>query len=589
MTLSSPRQRLDALRAVLAADGLDACIVRSTDRYLNEYVPRAESAREWLTGFCGSLGDAMVSRDHAWLYVDGRYHTQADREVDLDLWTVVKGSLSNTNEVACAETLRAWAETLPAGASLRVGYEPQRYSVAAWEAFVKEVGEAPIVWVATETAWVDRVRPAPRPEVVGDGVLHAVDEGPQGRTVAEKHALVAAWLRDKRAEALVVTRLDEIAWLTNLRAQEMPYQATFRGAAVVTAEALAVSVHGVEVPEAVRAARPGVHFVDDAALLDFARGAEKASAVGVRRVALDPAGTPVATREALEAAGITVVSVASPVVKAKAHKTPAEMDAMQSAMARADRVVYGAQRWLQARVAEGTAVTERGFAQEVERRFLEAGATHLSFKVIAAFGEHGAIVHHLPSDETVARPGDLVLLDTGCYFAEGFATDLTRTFFVGTAGQLPSEAQRRMYTLVLKAAVAGMSARLPVGASGSQLDGITRSPLWQEGCDYLHGTGHGVGINVHEAPPGINKRAAMALEEGHVFSIEPGLYQEGIGGVRIENLCTVRPDLAHPGYLCVTPLTFAPLDHQLIDDALLTESERRFVSAFQARAVVEGA
>ncbi len=583
---SSHSARLASLRAVLEAEGLDVCIVRSTDRYLNEYVPRAESAREWLTAFCGSLGDAMVGRDRAWLYVDGRYHTQADREVDLGQWTVVKGTQSYTNEAACAETVRGLALALPEGATLRVGYEPQRYSVSAWEAFRREVGEAPVTWVAADTAWVDRVRPPPAPEVVGDGVLRAVEEAGQGRTVAEKHALVTEWLRAQRAEALVVTRLDEVAWMTNLRAQEMPFQATFRGAAVVTREGVGVSVHGLVVPEVVRVARPGVAFVDDRALLAMALGPRPGP---TRRVVIDPAGTPVATRDALEAAGVTVVRLDSPIVKAKARKTPAEMAAMRSALGRADRVVAEAQGWLQARVAAGDRVTEKGFADEVERRFLAAGATHLSFKVIAAFGEHGAIVHHLPCPETVARPGDLVLLDTGCYFDEGFATDLTRTFFVGQAGQAPSQAQRELYTLVLKAAVAGMRARFPVGSSGAQLDGITRSPLWEAGQEYLHGTGHGVGINVHESPPGINKRATMALEEGHVFSIEPGLYHEGLGGVRIENLCTVVPDPEHEGFLQVTPLTFAPLAPDLIDSKMLTEAERRFVSEYQARMGVEGA
>jgi len=586
MTYETPRQRLDALRTVLAAEGLDACIVRSTDRYLNEYVPRAESAREWLTGFCGSLGDAMVSRDTAWLYVDGRYHTQADREVDLALWTVVKGALSNGNEAACAETVRALCKALPDGTKLRVGYEPQRYSVSAWKAFQQDVGEAPIEWVAAQTGWVDRVRPAPTPGVAGDGVLRAVDEAPQGRTVADKHALVTAWLAEKRVDALVVTRLDEVAWLTNLRAQEMPYQATFRGAAVVTADTVAVSVHTLNLPDAVRAARPGVRFVDEATLKALALGPTPDRA---RRVALDPASTPVAVLDALEAAGVTVLQLASPIVKAKALKTGPELAAMKSAFRRADAVVAGAQAWLEARVAEGTAVSERAFADEVERRFLAAGATHLSFKVIAAFGEHGAIVHHLPSAEAFARPGDLVLLDTGCYFDEGFATDLTRTFFVGAPDQAPTAAQRRMYTLVLKSAVAGMSARIPRGAVGAQLDGITRAPLWQAGEDFLHGTGHGVGINVHEAPPGINKRATMALEEGQVFSIEPGLYKEGGGGVRIENLCTVEADPAHPGFLLVVPLTFAPLDPRLIDRALLTDEEYKFVQGFQGRFGREGA
>ena len=196
-------------------------------------------------------------------------------------------------------------------------------------------------------------------------------------------------------------------------------------------------------------------------------------------------------------------------------------------------------------------------------------------------------MHHPPSDETVIEAGALMLLDTGCYFEEGFATDLTRTFFVGGPDDVPTAEQRRLYTLTLKSAIAGMTARVPRGASGAQIDGITRRPLWREGLDYAHGTGHGVGINVHEAPPSIGKTATATVEPGHVFSIEPGLYLEGIGGVRIENLCTVHDDPAHPGYLQVVPLTFAPLDARLIDTTLLEADEIAFVRWYAEKGAAE--
>jgi Xaa-Pro aminopeptidase len=300
------------------------------------------------------------------------------------------------------------------------------------------------------------------------------------------------------------------------------------------------------------------------------------------RVVIDPGSVPVARRAELEACGVRVLPLTSPVPAAKSKKNPVELAAMKSALGRADRVVAEAQRWLLAAVRAGRRVTEVDFAAEVERLFLAAGATGLSFKVISAFGLNGAVVHHPPSAEAVIATGQLMLLDTGCYFVEGYATDLTRTFFVGGEGEAPTEAQRRLFTLVLKAAIAGMSARLPKSAVGAQLDGITRAPLWRAGVDFAHGTGHGVGINVHEAPPSVSKLSTVGLEEGQVFSIEPGLYVEGTGGVRIENLCTVVPDPEQKDWLRVEPLTFSPLDEGLIEDGMLDDAERVFLARFRA-------
>lgn len=574
-------ERLERVRAAMRVAQVDALVVRGTDDYLSEYVPEAESGRVWLTGFTGSLGDALVTADKAWIFVDGRYHVQVDVEADLSLWTPVKNPLGLANETACANTLAALAAALPDGATLAVAYEPGRYSVNTLNSFRNELAGAPIRWVAPESSPLAAARGPVTPTVTGSGELRVVDEASMGRTVAEKVALVAEWLSKKRADALLVTKLDELAWLANLRGQEMPYQATFRGLGVVTREALFLSVHVAPVTEAVRAARPGVRFVDDAALWALLGGLSRDGRRA--RVALDPASVSAGLRDRAEALGLDVLALTSPVVAAKAKKTAPELDAMKRALGRADQVVARAQAWLNERVARGERVTETGFAEQVERLFLAAGAVGLSFRVISAFGVNGASVHHPPSDESVVRAGELMLLDTGCYFEEGFATDLTRTFFIGGPDDAPTPDQRRLFTLTLKAAIAGMTARIPKNASGAQLDGITRRPLWREGLDYAHGTGHGVGINVHEAPPSVAKTATAPLEPGHVFSIEPGLYLEGIGGVRIENLCTVREDLDAPGYLRVEPLTFAPLDRRLIDDALLEPEEAEFVRGYANR------
>lgn len=567
--------RLDAVRAEMKRLAVDYLIVRSTDRYLNEYVPHDESTREWLTGFSGSLGDALVGHEQAWLFVDGRYHTQADREVDLSRWTVVKNTLGVSNERATGDRL---IELARERGGVTVGYEPDRYAVSTLEGFEKQlVGHALTLRPLTPSP-VETARGPMAPGVSGTGEIRVLDEASVGRTVGEKVADVAAWLAPRRAAALWVSRLDEIAWLTNLRGDEMPYQATFRGEALVTADALLVAVHVASVGEALRAARPGVRFVTHDELLAAVR------ALGAKaRVVIDPSSVSVARRDSLAALGVEVVALASPLVAAKAKKNPAELAAMKRALGRADAVVAEAQRWLLARVAEGERVSEVDFAKQVEVLFRAAGAVGLSFRVISAFGVNGAVVHHPSYDDTFIREGEMMLLDTGCYFEEGYATDLTRTFFVGRPGVEPTAAQKRLFTLVLKAAIAGMSARIPRNAVGAQLDGITRAPLWREGYDYAHGTGHGVGINVHEAPPGISKLSAMALEEGHVFSIEPGLYLEGVGGVRIENLCTVVPDAGREGWLRVEPLTFSPLDARLIDDALLDAGEREFLSAYTAR------
>lgn len=554
---------------------VDAILVRSTDRYLNEYVPKDESARVWLTGFTGSMGDALVTAEKAFLFVDGRYWLQADQEVDSQKWTVVKVRLGSGLEDALVDQLVHLAQA--ASPKLRVGFEPDRTTVAGLARLQRAITSsgASVTWRSLFPSPVEAARGSDRPSPQDAGV-RAIDESRVGASVEDKLGQLESVLDAEHAEALVVQRLDEIMWLTNLRGRELPFQATFKCVAIATPQKIFIGIDPSKVPGHVRRVRESVLFMPEAELWTLVGKKAKR-----RRVAFDPDNNTVQAKEQLERVGAQLIEVAAPLQALRARKTPEELASMKDAFQKADRVVTEVIAWACEAVEEGERVTEASFADEVERRFMDAGAVGLSFRVISAAGKNAAQIHYgHPSKRRAFNKGELVLLDTGAYFEEGYATDLTRTFLVGGRKTKPTDEQRRLYTLVLKASIAGMQAVLPEGARGVQLDAIVRAPLWSEGLDYNHGTGHGVGINVHEFPPRVGPRSQTPLEEGHVFSIEPGFYTPKFGGIRIENLCTVEkgPD---DGFIRVRPLTFAPLDKRLIDTKALSATEKAFLSWYE--------
>lgn len=560
--------RLDLLRAWMGKAGVDVLVVRATDTFLNEYVPDVLSTRQWLTGFTGSMGDAVVTTDALHLMVDGRYTLQASQEVP-------SASVTTTQTGQSIEL--GWLALLSVLAKgRRVGVESQRVSLN----LMKLCGER-----ATADGWtlvplasspVDEVRASVDPPPALHGRIWPIDARLSGRTVQERLALGRPLLEQHRLKGLVVCALDELAWIANLRGDQFPYQATFRGRGVVGVDRLTLTLDGA-VDGQVEA---GIDVVADLA----------ASIVVGDRLGVDPATTPHAVAQQLLDKGAVLVEVPSPYARARTMKTPAELTHMQAAFARADAVIDDVQKWLARELKKNHTVTEADVAVETERRFRESGAFGLSFKVISAAGKNGAVIHYsTPDAQRRVKVGELFLLDTGAYYEGGYATDLTRTFLAGPSTTKASREQRRLYTLVLKAAIAGMSARVPVGVTGEQLDAIVRDPLWRAGLDYGHGTGHGVGVNVHEAPPSIRIGARGTVEPGQVFSIEPGVYLPAWGGVRIENLCTVVEDHVPPPdgvprrFLRVKPLTFSPLDNRLIDRTLLTEHEKRFLAWFKRK------
>jgi Xaa-Pro aminopeptidase len=558
----------------MRALGVDVLVVRSTDPYLNEYVPDALSTRRWLTGFTGSMGDAVVTADALHLVVDGRYTLQAGQEVETAIVTTADTGQSIEG---------AWLDLVAKlAAGKTVGIESQRVSLNLMKLCATRAAADGWTLKALSPGIVDEVRAELDPPPVLPGSIWAIDSALSGRTVKERLAMGAQTLANADVAALVVCALDELAWITNLRGDQFPYQATFRAHGLVSAVDVKVAVDGA-IDGAVggdRAPDAGVIVVNDLA---------DAVTAGMR-LGVDPATTPHAVAQALIDKGAVLVEVKSPFALARTKKTDAELKHMAEAFARADAVVDDVQRHVARAIKKGAPITEADVARETESRFRASGAFGLSFKVISAAGKNGAVIHYSsPDEQRRLKAGELFLLDTGAYYEGGYATDLTRTFLVGPSTTKASKEQQRLYTLVLKAAIAGMSARVPVGVTGEQLDAIVRDPLWRHGLDYGHGTGHGVGVNVHEAPPSIRIGNRGSVEPGQVFSIEPGVYLPEWGGVRIENLCTVVDDPVTPPagiprrFLRVKPLTFSPLDRRLIDRRLLTDHEKRFLSWFSRK------
>lgn len=566
--------RLETLRAYMAQNGLDGLVVRTQDRYLNEYVPPEYATREWLTGFTGSTGDAVVTLTEAYLCVDGRYHLQAEQELTAR-WSVVKLGLS---EPIFTGLCRLLAMLIRDGKVHQLGVESDRTTLSERDMLDRVVAGATARLVPLEHSPLDAMMEQQPHRAVNIRVL---DEARLGSFSAEKVQALQDALKAAEHDVMVVQRLDEIAWLCNLRGDELPFQATFKSMAAVGTHGAALCFHGTQPPPELGNARPAVGVVPQERFMDQVL----ALAGGGRRAAVDASAATDAVRGGLQRAGFTVTPWQSPLADMKAKKNPQEMARMQEAFARADRVVSQCVRWLCTQVARGKSVTEADFARHVQQTFRRSGAVGLSFQVISAAGANGAIIHYTnPDPARVIREGELMLLDTGAYYEEGYATDLTRTFLVGGPKVRATDEQKRVFTLVLRSAIAGMTAVLPQGAPGVSLDAITRKPLWDAGLNYQHGTGHGVGINVHEAPPSINMRTMAPVQANHVFSIEPGVYIAGWGGVRIENLCCAEEHPELQGFLRVRPLTFSPLDARLIEPRLLAPREKDFLRWFKVQA-----
>ena len=576
-TAQDVARRLAALRERMAAAGVDLLLVPSNDEHQNEYLAPHKRRREALSGFTGSAGDLAVARDEAHLWVDSRYFLQADREVDPALVQVHK--LGTEGEVDLPAWLAGYA-ALHHG--LRVGFDPFLLPLRLHEELSDKLAPAGAALVPTpenlaDAVWADRPAAPGRP-------VYALPESLTGESVADKLARVRAAMSRQGAAALVLTRLDDVAWLTNLRGADVPHNPVFEAYAVVTRDQALCFTDNPVPSEARAAVADQVEFRPYGAFRDHLAALAREPGRGEAAVWADRDGT--AQGVALALAGTPLVTAApNPVVKLKAIKNPVEIAASREAHLRAGRAKVRSFARLFALLAAGETVSEARYADLLQEDYAaEEGYSDLSFTTIAAFGANGAIVHYAtPDPDLPLTPGGLLLVDSGVQLA-GATTDDTRTVAIGE----PTERHRLRYTDVLRGHIRLAMQVFPHGTTGQALDALARSPLWNAGLDFGHGTGHGVGafLNVHEGPQNISPRGTVPLEPGMIVSNEPGFYQAGWGGIRLENLYLVEEALGlppHPAgkpWLRLSPLTLIPFDPTLIAWPRLTSEEHAWLADY---------
>lgn len=568
-------QRLAALYPQLATHQVDVYLVPSADAHLNEYAPAYQRRRAAISGFDGSAGEALLAAAGSHLFVDSRYHLQADQEVDAALFHVHKMGLAKQH------TLTEWlTEMEKQRGTLRVGFDPFVVSMEAHASYRKALQAPESVLVPMTPNLVDEVWDD-RPEAPGQPIYTLPDEV-TGRAVSDKLADVRTQMSAAGAAALIITKLDEIAWLTNLRGSDIAYNPVFEAYLIVTSDT-ATCFTRVAPPAAVQQAlAPHVTFAD------YGTYPEAVTRLGAQThltVWLDPAGTTMGTRLLLPD-NVRLHEKRNPVVAMKANKNAAEITSMRRAHEHAAAAKIRSMARLQRQITAGQRVSELDYSDMLHEEYSsEAGFSDLSFTTIAAAGPNGAIVHYSQaSPEVELRDGELFLVDSGVQVLGG-TTDDTRTMSIGT----PTARQRQLYTLVLRCHIQLARQKFPEGTNGLVLDALARSLMWNAGLDYGHGTGHGVGafLNVHEGPQRLGPRGSdEPLQLGMVISNEPGYYEEGWGGIRLENLYVVTPedDLApHPSgkrWLQLETLTLIPFEQRLIDWEQLTPAEQSWLENY---------
>ena len=566
-------RRLQALREELSNRGLSAYVVPKSDEYMLEYSPPCSERLAWLTGFTGSAGLALVGRERAALFVDGRYTTQALQQTPSALWE---------HHHVTAAPPAAWLEQAVSKGD-RVGYDPHIHTPTSLDALRASAGSAgatltPVPQNLVDALWTDRPSEPREP-------VELYPEALAGESSKQKRARMAAQLQSEKIDALIVSAPDSLAWLLNIRGGDVKNVPLALGRAVLRADAsLELFIDSRKLGSdvlAVLGAETGVTRAEPSGWEDALDRLKAA------RVRVDRNSVSEWIVKRLDAAGARVDVGADPCTLAKACKTPAELRGISAAHVRDGVALVRFLAWFDA----NTPGEHNEWTLQNKLAEFRAGAQNYrgpSFDTISAFGPSSALPHYRAPEDKPLRleRGNLYLVDSGGQYVDG-TTDITRVTVVGA----PSPEMVRRYTQVLKGHIALSLARFPAGTTGSQLDPFARQYLWQDGVDFDHGTGHGVGcyLSVHEGPHGISKRPSeVALRPGMVVSNEPGYYKPGAFGIRIENLITVvelspQPAGAERTTLGFETLTLCPYERRLIDASRLSAEEVAWVDSYHAR------
>jgi Xaa-Pro aminopeptidase len=562
-------EKIATVRAEMAKQDLAGFLIPRSDEHLGEYVPPSAERLAWLTGFTGSAGMAAVLAGQAAVWSDGRYVLQLANETDGSIWQRLH---------VTEDPPPAWVAA-QAGEGARIGYDPWLMS----EEQVARFTDAGLSMIAVaenpvDLAWKDRPAP-PLAKVLPHGLALA------GVSSRDKREQIGRALTADKQEVAVLTDPASIAWLLNIRGQDIEFAPFALGFALVHADGgVEFFVDPEKITDETRAhCGNGVAFA--------ARDALPAAIAGLngRRVRLDHSGAPAWFAQHLREAGAIVVSGADPCLLPKACKNPVEQQGARDAQKRDAAALCRFLYWLTDAAGHETEISAA--AQLLKFRSEIKGFAGESFAAIAGAGEHGAIIHYhaTPQTDRAINANEVFLIDSGGQYPDG-TTDVTRTIWTGP--DAPPAELRDQFTRVLKGHIAIATLVFPEQTMGVQIDALARQFLWQTGLDYDHGTGHGVGsfLSVHEGPVSISKYLRPAvLAEGMIVSNEPGCYRVDRYGIRLENLLMVqkaRVQCPKPFFAFET-LTLAPFDRRLIDMALLSTQERDWLDRYHARVLAE--
>jgi Xaa-Pro aminopeptidase len=563
--------RLKLLRAELARRGLDGFVVPHSDEYQSEYLPECNERLAWLTSFTGSAGAAVVLKDKAAVFADGRYTLQVRQQTDPKLFEP---------RDLVEEGPNGWlANNAPKGT--KIGFDPWVHSAASADALRAAVEKAGATLVPTDGNPIDAVwedRPA---APTAEAVPHAMNLA--GESAESKRTRIAEDVKKSGADAAIISLADSICWLLNIRGGDTPHTPFVLSFAILNSDGSVdwfVDERKVtpdllqHLGNAVRVRAP--EEFNDA--LDALKG---------KTVIADVNWTSAAAFARLDKAGATVKRGVDPCQLPKACKNPVEIEGTRKAHIRDGAALTRFLAWM-AREAPNGELTEIEAAEVLEGyRRKEGSLTDLSFDSISGAAPHAALPHYrvTTSSNRKINKNEIYLIDSGGQYPDG-TTDVTRTMIVGT----PSAEMKDRFTRVLKGHIALATMKFPEGTTGAALDAFARKPLWDAGLDYDHGTGHGVGsyLSVHEGPQNISKRpVTQPLKPGMICSNEPGFYKAGEYGIRIENLIVVTEGKDVKGgerkMMEFETITWAPIDLDLVEPSLLTKEERDWLNAYHTK------
>lgn len=565
----STNEKIALLRAAMKAAGANACLIPSSDPHISEYLPAHWSARRYFSGFTGSVGNLVVTETASALWVDGRYFVQAAHQLEGSEIVLQKMGVEGVPTL-----LEYLTDALGEGQVLAVdGVVTATSTMKELQAALAKKGASVKSVDLVEGNWPDR--PA-----VPASEAFLLDEVYAGRSTADKLADLRAELAKQEAGAMVVCRLDSVAWLLNLRANDLDNTPFALAYCFVTPDDAILFINTARLPaEAVEAlSRQGVRVTDYDHLLGALTGYHHDQTVLV-----DEAGTNWAVYSALKGNPVfTLKAGEDPIQALKAVKNPVEIENLKKVHVKDGVAMVKFQMWLEEKMAAGEAVTEVDADEKLMAlRGEQALNIGVSFDTIAAYGANAAMMHYhaTPGNCTTLAPKGFLLVDCGGQYLDG-TTDITRTY---TLGEL-TDNERTYYTYVLKSHIDMAKLQFLNTCTGGNLDVIARAPVWAHGIDYRCGTGHGVGFvgGVHEGPQNLRITNHTVFKPGMIVTDEPGIYEEGEVGIRIENelLCCARVKNQYGQFLGFEPITYCPIDLTPVRPELLDADEKEWLNAF---------